>query len=101
MNIPIEVSIPAIIILAIIAALFSATETSYLSVSRAQLQALIKQGLRPAKHVQSLLKNIENIIGTVLVCNSLINTLIATLTTAVFIELVGEGGLIYASAFSA
>lgn len=101
MNIPLEISIPTIIILAVIAALFSATETSYLSVSRAQLQALIKQGHRSAKRVQGLLNNIENIIGTVLVFNNLINTIIATLTTAVFIELVGEGGLIYASASSA
>jgi Mg2+/Co2+ transporter CorB len=98
MDIPLSFSIPAIILLAIISAFFSATETSFLAVSRPRLQTLIKQGDRRAKRVQALLRNIEQIIGAILVCNNLINTLIATLTTAVFIQLFGEHGVVYASA---
>ncbi len=101
MDIPLSFSIPAVILLSVFSAFFSATETSFLAVSRPRLQTLIKQGNRKAKRVQILLKNIEKIIGTILVCNNLINTFIATLTAAVFIDLFGEQGVLYASAVSA
>jgi Mg2+/Co2+ transporter CorB len=98
MNIPIWLSISAVLVLAVLSAFFSATETSFMAVSRPRLQALIKQGNRQAKRVQILLKSIDKIIGTILVCNNLINTSIPILTTAIFTELFGEGGVIYLGA---
>ena len=97
MDIPLLLAIPALIIMAVISAFFSATETSFLAVSKPRLQVLIKQGDKRAKRFQLLLKRIENIIGTVLMCNSALNAGITALTTAIFISLLGKHNVFYAS----
>lgn len=100
MDIPLLLAIPVLIVMAIVSAFFSATETSFLAVSKPRLQVLIKQGDKRAKHFQVLIKRIEKIIGTVLMCNSALNAGITSLMTAIFISLIGQHNVIYASSIA-
>jgi Mg2+/Co2+ transporter CorB len=94
----IGLSVLAILLLLILSAFFSSSETAMTAVSRARMHALQAAGDRPAGAVLRLLERKDRLIGTVLVGNNVVNILASSLTTAMFIALVGEQGVVYATA---
>jgi len=86
-----------VVLLLVLSAFFSASETALTAVSRARIQALESEGDERAKLVNRLLVSPERIIGTVLLGNNLVNILASSLTTSALIGLFGEAGVVYAT----
>ncbi|MBS0184874.1 MAG: HlyC/CorC family transporter [Proteobacteria bacterium] len=78
-----------------ISAYLSASETALLSASRFKLFQLRKKGSKKAALVESLQDRIEQVIGSVLLYNTLANTCASSLATGVFMTLAGEAGIAY------
>lgn len=88
----------AIIILLMISAFFSGSETALTAASRARMHALEKDGDKRARTVNKLLANRENFIGAILLGNNVVNILASVLATSMFTALFGHGGLALALA---
>jgi Mg2+/Co2+ transporter CorB len=87
----------AVLLLIVLSAFFSGSETALTASSRARMHQLRKAGERRAGIVTDLLEKKERMIGTLLLGNNLVNILASALATAAFIALVGEAGVLYAT----
>lgn len=76
-----------IVLLLLISAFFSASETALTGASRARMFALEKSGNRRAAAVNRLYAGRERFIGAILVGNNFVNILASTLGTALFLEI--------------
>ena len=72
------------------AALISATETAITATSPGLIQKLKSEGSKRAELLLSILKIKEKVISTLLIGNSLANTLCTTIATGLFIEFLGD-----------
>ncbi|WP_319796136.1 DUF21 domain-containing protein, partial [Rickettsia conorii] len=86
-----------IIIMIALSALFAATETAITASSPGKIHKLKIAGNKRAKIVLEVLKKKEKVIGTLLIGNSLINTVCTTIATTLFISFLGDNGPIVAS----
>ncbi|MBC8239334.1 MAG: HlyC/CorC family transporter [Alphaproteobacteria bacterium] len=91
-------SIFGVLVLLVLSALFSGTETALTVVSRARMHQLERRGMRRATQVNSLLAKPERLIGAILLGNNLVNILASALATSVLITLFGKPGVAYATA---
>ncbi|HAK62648.1 MAG TPA: hypothetical protein DCO82_05330, partial [Alphaproteobacteria bacterium] len=97
-SIPLEVMIGAILMLLLLSALFSASETAFTAAQRARIHLLANEGSRRAKAAERIINARESVLGTVLLGNNLVNILASALATGVMIELFGSAGVLYATA---
>jgi Mg2+/Co2+ transporter CorB len=97
MPIEITLTIAVILLLIVLSAFFSGSETALTAASRARMHALELEGNQRARAVNNLLAAPERIIGTVLLGNNLVNILASALTTSLLIGLFGEVGVAYAT----
>ncbi|MEE8252639.1 MAG: CNNM domain-containing protein, partial [Hyphomicrobium sp.] len=97
MSVEITLTLAAILLLLVLSAFFSGSETALTAVSRARMHALELEGNPRARAVNNLLASPERIIGTVLLGNNLVNVLASALTTSLLIGLFGEFGVAYAT----
>ncbi|HJD60864.1 MAG TPA: HlyC/CorC family transporter [Rickettsia endosymbiont of Degeeriella rufa] len=91
----------AIIVMIALSALFAATETAITASSPGKIHKLKIAGDNRAKTVLQVLKKKEKVIGTLLIGNSLINTVCTTIATTLFISFLGDNGPLVASAVMA
>jgi Mg2+/Co2+ transporter CorB len=98
MSLEIGLLILAILILIAMSAFFNMSETGLTAASRARIHALDLDGNAKAKLVNKLLASPEKLIGAVLIGNTLVDVLAAGLASTLAIRLVGEVGVIYATA---
>ncbi len=83
-----------------VSALCSATEAAILSINKVRLRHLVEQQNRNAKLTFSLLTQLDQVIGTLLIANSLVNVAISAITSWIFINHFGmEHGLAFATFF--
>ena len=87
----------AILLLLLISACFSGSETALTAVSRAKLRRLADQGNTSAQRAISLTDDGETLIGAILIGNNLVNILAASLATSLAIALFGESGVAIAT----
>lgn len=87
----------AIIILIIISALFSGSETALTAASKARIKQLQKKHNKRADKVAKLLDKPEQLIGAILLGNNLVNILASAIATSFFIRWVGDTGVVYAT----
>jgi Mg2+/Co2+ transporter CorB len=86
-----------ILLLILISAFFSGSETALTAASRARMHALEQDGSARAKLVSRLIGNPERLIGAILLGNNLVNILASVLATSLFLSVFGETGLVYAT----
>ena len=98
MPLDIALLIGAIVLLIAMSAFFNMSETGLTAASRARIHALEQEGDAKAALVNRLLSTPEKLIGAVLIGNTLVDVLAAGLASALAIRLVGEVGVIYATA---
>ncbi|HML41760.1 MAG: HlyC/CorC family transporter [Hyphomicrobium zavarzinii] len=98
MTLEIGLLIGAIILLIAMSAFFNMSETGLTAASRARMHALDQEGNVKAKLVNRLLSEPEKMIGAVLLGNTLVDVLAAGLASTLAIRLVGEVGVVYATA---
>lgn len=97
MNIELTISIIGIIILLILSAFFSGSETALTAASTARLRALAKRGNVKAQKVLDLRENKDRMLGGLLLGNNLVNNLSPALATAILMSMFGEAGVFYAA----
>ncbi len=79
-----------ILILFLFAILTAASETSITAVGRVKLRRLAASGSKTAKLILKILETPERFFGTILVANNIVDVLIASLTTAIMINIFGD-----------
>lgn len=84
------------IVLVLLSAFFSGSETALMSINRIRFRHLAKTSRR-ARMVNEILEKPERLIGTLLFCNNLVNVGLSALGTGLAIALLGEQGMIYAT----
>src|SRR5258707_11027037 len=86
-----------VIVLLLVSAFFSASETALTGASRASMLRLSKQGNRDAGVVSSLFAMRERMIGALLLGNNIANIGASVLATGMFTAWFGEVGVLYAT----
>lgn len=87
----------AILALLIMSAYFSGSETALTAASRGKLRAQAEKGSHGARTALRITEDNERLIGSVLLGNNMVNILAASLATALFTRLFGEGGVALAT----
>ena len=87
----------AILLLLVLSAFFSGSETALTASSRAKLRSQADRGSKGAARALDLTEDNERLIGAVLLGNNMVNILAASLATALFTRLFGESGVALAT----
>jgi len=86
-----------IVVLIMVSAFFSGSETALTTASRAHMYRLAQAGNRKARLVNRLRESKERLIGGLLLGNNLANILASALATNVLIRFFGDAGVAYAT----
>lgn len=86
------VSIVAIILLVMMSAYFSATETAFTSLNRIKIKNLSNEGNKRAQKVNGLSDRYDDLLSTILIGNNIVNIVITAIATVLFINLYGDVG---------
>ena len=81
------------VVLLLVSAFFSISETSMMALNRYRLKHLARTGNRGAKLAAQLLAQTDKLLGVVLLGNNLVNTAAASLATVIAFRLLGESEL--------
>ncbi len=91
------ISAGIIILLIIMSAFFSGSETALTAVSRGRMKQLENNGNANAAAVGKLLENKERLIGSLLIGNNMVNVGSSALATSLLLGIFGESGVVYAT----
>ena len=97
MTFEIGLIVAAIVLLIAMSAFFNLSETGLTASSRARMHALEQEANSKAILVNRLLSKPEKMIGTVLLGNTLVDVLAASLASTLAVSLVGDIGVAYAT----
>jgi magnesium and cobalt exporter, CNNM family len=98
MDFDIALIFAAIAVLLLLSAFFNASETALTAASRARMHQLEQEGNSKAHLVNTLLRQPEKMIGAVLLGNTLVDILAASLASGLAVIMVGPAGVAYATA---
>lgn len=87
-----------LIVLLIGSAFFSASETALMSLSKIRTRYMQDEGVKGAKLVSSLIENPNKLLSSILVGNNVVNIAATSISTSLFIGLMGEKGVALATA---
>lgn len=87
----------AILLLLVLSAFFSGSETALTAASRGKLKAQADKGSLGAQSAMRVTEDSERMIGALLLGNNIVNILSAALATALFTRLLGDGGVAMAT----
>ncbi len=88
----------AILLLIVMSAFFSGSETALTAASRGKLHSMADRGSTGAETALKLTEDNERLIGSVLLGNNLVNILATSLATSFFATLLGDGAVVIATA---
>lgn len=97
LHLPLWVAAPAVVLCLALGAYMSAAETAVTGASRPRMHRLAQQGNKRAIQVNRLLDRKDETVSAVLLGNSVMNILSASLTTAVLTVIFGAAGVVYAT----
>ncbi|WP_312141926.1 HlyC/CorC family transporter [Atlantibacter hermannii] len=86
-----------LIVMVVVSAYFSGSETGMMTLNRYRLRHLAKQGNRAARRVEKLLRKPDRLISLVLIGNNLVNILASAIATIVGMRLYGNAGVAIAT----
>jgi putative hemolysin len=84
------------VLLILLSGFFSGSETALMAVNRLRLRHLAKSSRR-AQQASGILEKPDRLLGTLLLCNNLVNVALSALGTALAIAFWGEEGVVYAT----
>lgn len=90
---PLYALLAALVVLLILSAFFSLSETSMMAINRYRLKHLAKQGHRGARLTTQLLANTDRLLGVILLGNNLLNAAAATLVAVIVSTAFGHNDL--------
>ena len=88
----------ALVILLIGSGFFSASETSLMSLSKIRIRHMQEEGVKGAKLVASLIEDSNKLLSTILVGNNVVNIAATSISTSLFMTLLGSNGVPVATA---
>ena len=97
LHLPLSVAAPLVLLCLALGAYMSAAETAVTGASPPRMHRLAQQGNLRAAMVNRLLERKDEAVSAVLLGNSVMNILSASLTTAVLTALFGAAGVVYAT----
>ena len=77
---------------------FSASETSLMSLSKIRIRYMEEEGVKGAKLVSSLIEKSSDLLSSILVGNNVVNIAATSVSTSLFINIFGDGGVAIATA---
>ena len=77
---------------------FSASETSLMSLSKIRIRYMEDEGVKGAKLVGSLIEKSSDLLSSILVGNNVVNIAATSVSTSLFINIFGDGGVAIATA---
>ena len=77
---------------------FSASETSLMSLSKIRIRYMEDEGVKGAKLVGSLIEKSSDLLSSILVGNNIVNIAATSVSTSLFINIFGDGGVAIAIA---
>jgi Mg2+/Co2+ transporter CorB len=90
-------TVVSILLLLVLSAFFSGSETALTAASRGKLRSQADRGSRGASQALGLTEDGERLIGGILLGNNVVNILAASLATALFTRYFGESGIALAT----
>ncbi|MBN9086186.1 MAG: HlyC/CorC family transporter [Reyranella sp.] len=97
LHLPLWLAGPAVLLCLALSAYMSAAETAITGASPPRMHRLAQQGNKRAAMVNRLLERKDEAVSAVLLGNSVMNILSASLTTAVLTAIFGAAGVVYAT----
>ena len=85
-----------IIVLTLLSAYFSSSETAMVALNRYRLRHLVKQKHEGAMRANQLLQRPDRLLGVILIGNNLVNFLAASVATILGLRLFGDSGVVIA-----
>src|SRR4029077_17487732 len=95
LQLPLYVAVPLVLLCIALSAYMSAAETAITGASAPRMHRLAPQGNRRGAQVNRLLDRKDEAVSAVLLGNSVMNILSASLTTAVLTSVFGAAGVVY------
>ena len=83
----------AILVLLLLSAFFSGSETALTAASRGKLRTAADKGSRGAESALIVTEDNERLIGSILLGNNVVNILATSLATAILTKLFGQNGV--------
>ncbi len=93
----VNIGLLLIFVLIVSSAFLMAAETGMMAASRFKLRHLASSGLKRAALVLKMLEHPENLLGTILVGNNIVQAALSALITALSLVWFGERGVLYAT----
>jgi Mg2+/Co2+ transporter CorB len=90
-------SVAAILLLLVMSAFFSGSETALTAASRGKLRSQANRGSKGAEQALEVREDSEKLIGAILLGNNVVNIFAASLATALFTRAFGESGVALAT----
>ena len=94
----IRIQIIILVVLLIASGFFSASETSLMSLSKIRIRYMKEDGVKGAKLVSELIENPNKLLSSILVGNNVVNIAATSISTSLFISLMGTQGVPIATA---
>ncbi|MFW6093546.1 MAG: HlyC/CorC family transporter [Pseudomonadota bacterium] len=85
-----------VVVLVLLSAYFSSSETAMVALNRYRLRHLVKEGHRGAGKADRLLQRPDRLLGVILIGNNLVNFTAASVATVLGIRLLGDTGVMLA-----
>lgn len=82
-----------LLLLLVLSGFFSASETSMMAINRHRLSHLVRKGNKSAKLTSRLLAKVDQLLGSILLGNTLLNVAAATLTEIIILRVFGHNEL--------
>lgn len=95
-DLPATILFGSLLILTLLSAYFSGSETAMIGLNRYRLKHSVNEGNRSARKAERLLGQPENLLGVILIGNNLVNNIAATVAAVIGIRLFGDTGLLLA-----
>lgn len=83
-------SIVIIVICLVMSAYFSATETAFSTLNQIRVKNMAEKGNKRAALVLRIVNDFDTMLSTILIGNNLVNILLSSVATVVFLRLLGE-----------
>ncbi len=87
----------SILVLLVMSAFFSGSETAMTASSEPRMHELARQGSRRARIVIAMHEKKQRLIGAILFGNNLVNIFASALATSLLLSIFGEAGVVYAT----
>jgi Mg2+/Co2+ transporter CorB len=92
-DVPLGTLYTLLVLLLVLSAFFSGTETALMSINRYRLRHRARQGQRSARLAEALLQRPDRLIGLILLGNNFVNIFASSLVTVIALRLGGEGAI--------